>query len=95
MINQPKPVSQEPYEYAKSLMLDRQRLLQALELRHQQREVPPAEYLSCRRSLLQAIKELGSILLNDPGRRKPTTSASAPCSPHHRTHGSRRFAHHP
>lgn len=94
MTNQPKPVSQGPYEFAKSLLLDRQRVLHALELRNEQREIPSAEYLSCRRSLLQAIKELGSILRNDPRRPKPNASADAPDSPHHRTHGSPRSAHH-
>ena len=56
------------YEYAQSLLRDRHRELQALEIRHHSQQIPTEEYVSCRRALLQAISELSHIERDNPER---------------------------
>jgi hypothetical protein len=50
------------YEYAKSLLQDKQRELRCLELRRSLMVIPREDYHSCRRSLLQAISQLETLL---------------------------------
>ncbi len=52
----------EAYDYAHSLLQDKQRELQSLELKHWQGLIDKDDYLSCQRSLLQAIGQLESLL---------------------------------
>jgi len=46
--------------YTRFLIQERIRLLQSLDKR--KKALPPTEYLSCRRSLLQGIEELKTVL---------------------------------
>jgi hypothetical protein len=62
MHNQPRSEQSGEYEYTKSLLQARHRELRSLELKRQRRQMAPDEYASCRRSLLQAIAELESIV---------------------------------
>jgi hypothetical protein len=62
MLKQAQTSNKEAYDYARSLLLDRQRQLQSLELKHRQRLIGKGDYLSCQRSLLQAIGLLESLL---------------------------------
>jgi len=71
MFNQPKPVRRQNYSYSNSLLQERQQELHALEQKHREGQIPPDDYRSCRRSLLQAISELRSILPNDPESETP------------------------
>ena len=50
----------DDYEYVRVLLEERKRALQVLEL--EQMMTPLSDYLSCRRSLLQAIKQLEGLL---------------------------------
>lgn len=52
----------EDYKYPISLLRERLRRLHCFELRHLQEKTPPNDYLSCRRSLLQGIRELEALL---------------------------------
>jgi hypothetical protein len=52
---------QEGHEYTQSLLRERHRELQNLEIKHRLQQIPTSQYLSCRRSLLQAISELTCI----------------------------------
>jgi hypothetical protein len=61
MLSQAGRESARRYEYAQSLLRDKHRELQSLEIRHQREQIPTDEYLSCRRALLQAISELSHI----------------------------------
>ncbi len=54
--------NRDGYEYARSLLRDRRQELQVLALRHRQKLTPTNDYLSCRRSLLEAIRELETLL---------------------------------
>ena len=51
-------------KYVRSLLTERQRELRLLELNHQWMRA--GDFLSCRRSLLQAINELETLLQTDP-----------------------------
>ena len=53
------------YKYAKFLLQDKQRELRYLDLKHSQMLIPSDDYHSCRRSLLQAISQLESLLRGD------------------------------
>lgn len=55
------------YIYVTSLLKERQQELRALELNH--RRMLARDFLSCRRSLRQAIKEIEALLLADPNQR--------------------------
>jgi hypothetical protein len=48
------------------LLLERQQALNALEEKYRGMVSPPSDYLSCRRSLLQAINQLETVLRTDP-----------------------------
>ena len=54
--------NRETLEYTKSLLEERVQTLRGLELKYQRLLLPPSEYLSCRRSLLQGMAELESLL---------------------------------
>jgi len=56
----------EEYTYPRALLRERMQELRALEFRYQGMATPPPDYVSCRRSLLQAIHELRTLLLADP-----------------------------
>ena len=56
------------YEYAQSLLRERHRELQTLEIRSHSEQIPMDEYVSCRRALLQAISELSRIERDNPER---------------------------
>jgi hypothetical protein len=56
----------EVFRYAASLLRERQQALDALEAKYRGRVSPPADYLSCRRSLLQAIGQLRALLRTEP-----------------------------
>ena len=56
----------EAYGYAKLLLLERQQDLEALDLKYSGVALLSREYLSCRRSLLQAINQLERLLRSDP-----------------------------
>jgi hypothetical protein len=58
--------------YVRFLLQDRQRLLRSLELNYSRTLIPSEGYDSCRRSLLQAISQLESLLRGDT-EREPTT----------------------
>lgn len=66
MFKQAESPDREGYKYARFLLHDRQRELQALELKHRRMLILKTDYLSCRRSLLQAIDQLETVLLGDP-----------------------------
>lgn len=59
------------YNYARVLVQDKQRELQSLERRYSRTLIPPEDYHSCRRSLLQAINQLETLLRGD-AEREPT-----------------------
>lgn len=60
------------YKYVHFLLQDKQRELQELEEKHQQLLISTEDYLSCRRSLLQAVGQLEALLgENDTGMMKP------------------------
>jgi hypothetical protein len=48
-------------DYVQLLLQDRHRELQNLEVKHQQMLIHPDDYLSCRRSLLQAVAQLETL----------------------------------
>lgn len=52
-------MSREGYKYAELLLLERQRDLVALKAKYRGQ---PSDYFSCRRSLLQAINQLETLL---------------------------------
>jgi len=54
------------YEYAKFLLHDKQRELRYLKLKHSRRLISSQDYDSCRRSLLQGIKQLKTLLRSEP-----------------------------
>ncbi len=56
----------EVYRYAELLLRERQQELKALGLKHQHKQMPKGDYLSCRRALQQAISELRTLVLDDP-----------------------------
>ena len=56
----------EAYGYAKLLLLERQQDLEALDLKYSGVALLSSDYLSCRRSLLQAINQLETLLRSDP-----------------------------
>ena len=58
--------SREEYAYARTLLQERLSELRILEFRYQGMPAPPSDYVSCRRSLLQAIQELRILLQADP-----------------------------
>ena len=58
-------VSREGYRYAALLLLERQRALAALEVKYRGTVPPPRDYFSCRRSLVQAINQLETLLGTD------------------------------
>lgn len=67
------------YGYARFLLDDKRREFQALESRRRRDLIPDAEYQSCHRSLLQAIGQLETLLLNDPEHeKKPSHSTKNP-----------------
>ena len=68
MLSQGGPECAGGYEYAQSLLRDRYRELQALEIRHHSEQIPTDEYVSCRRALFQAISELSHIERDNPER---------------------------
>jgi hypothetical protein len=51
------------YTFVRLLLNERRRELQSLELNY--RRMPSCDFLSCRRSLQQGIKELEALLLAD------------------------------
>ena len=61
------------YKYAKFLLQDKQRELRSLERKHSLKLIASGDYHSCRRSLLQAINQLETLLRGDtrtqPGNR--------------------------
>lgn len=65
---------QEKCSYARLLLLERQEALRTLELNRGAGSIQ-SDYASCRRSLLQAINELGTIL-RDGGEEEPGTPQS-------------------
>jgi hypothetical protein len=54
------------YGYAKFLLSERLQALKDLDLKYRGIQPPPRDYLSCRRSLLQAINQLESLLRTAP-----------------------------
>jgi hypothetical protein len=66
MLSQGESRCGEVLEYAKSLLLERQRELKELELKYCRKQIQADEYLSCSRALLRAISELGSLLPDAP-----------------------------
>jgi len=56
------------YKYAKFLLQDKQLELRSLELKHSRKLIPSGDYYSCRRSLLQAINQLETLLRGDTER---------------------------
>jgi len=74
MVTQADPREREGFRYARSILRDRQRDLRHLELKHRQKSILGDDYLSSRRSLLQAISQLEALLRRDPDneRRGPT-----------------------
>lgn len=54
------------YGYAKFLLSERRQVLRDLDLKYTGMRPPPRDYLSCRRSLLQAIKQLETLLRTAP-----------------------------
>ncbi len=79
MLSQAGPECAGGYEYAQSLLRDRYRELQALEIRHHSEQIPTDEYVSCRRSLFQAISELSHI------ERRQSSARSGPADKPRRT----------
>jgi hypothetical protein len=53
-------------EYSSSLLRERQRELLILERKHRDQQIQTTDYLSCRRSLLQAIGELANLVRRCP-----------------------------
>jgi hypothetical protein len=53
------------YSYVKFLLQDKQRELRSLERRYSRKLIPSEDYDSCRRSLLQAINQLETLLRGD------------------------------
>jgi len=59
--------NREVYAYARLLLQKRRLELQAVALKHRRgRRTVQSDYLTCRRSLLQAINELETLLRTDP-----------------------------
>jgi len=57
----------EGYRYATLLLSERQQELKALDLKYGGTSPPlSSDYFSCRRSLLQAINQLETLLRTDP-----------------------------
>jgi hypothetical protein len=54
------------YGYARLLLLERQQELRILDLKYRGMLPLPRNYLSCRRSLLQAIDQLETLLRTEP-----------------------------
>jgi hypothetical protein len=68
--------NRDAHEYARLLLSERKRELQALKQRHGEKLTTTNDYLSCRRSLLEAIVELQNIVTGGPStiRFRPVTS---------------------
>jgi len=62
MREQSKFQDRDEYEYARLLLTERKQELQVVSARHRQGLTPTSDYLSCHRSLLQAIRELETLL---------------------------------
>jgi hypothetical protein len=58
------------YGYVRFLLQDKQLLLRTLELNYSRALIPSEDYDSCRRSLLQAISQLESLLRGDTERER-------------------------
>jgi hypothetical protein len=54
------------FRYVESLLQERQRQLMDLDRKYRLRNIQPDEYLSCRRSLLQAMRELAALVRPGP-----------------------------
>ncbi len=65
MLKQAESPDRQRYRYARFLLQDKQRELQTLEVRHRRELILPADYLSCRVSLLQAISQIETLLRGD------------------------------
>lgn len=63
--------------YVRFLLQDKQRELRSLELRYSRTLIPWEVFYSCRRSLLQAISQLESLLRGDT-EREPTPEMHSP-----------------
>jgi hypothetical protein len=61
-MHQPVFPDREGYSYAKSLLEERKKELEALRARHESELIDLGDYSSCRRSLLGAINELEKIV---------------------------------
>ena len=72
MLGQVGSARQEIHDYTQSLLRERHLELKNLEKKHYSQEISTSDYLSCRRSLLQAISELGRIECGEPDRASPT-----------------------
>ena len=59
-------MDREGYRYAELLLRERQQVLDALDREYRGIAPPPGDYLSCRRSLLQAIDQLETLMQSDP-----------------------------
>ena len=53
-------------EWAESILEERQQALADLEEKYNRQEIPEDEYLSCRRSLQQAVSEIAKCLRQAP-----------------------------
>jgi hypothetical protein len=60
-----KPTNRDGYSYVRFLLQEKQRELQILELRLRQKLILLEDYFSCRRSLLQGICQLETLLSDE------------------------------
>jgi len=67
------PLSELALEWVESLLEGRQRELADLNLEYSCRQISADEYLSCRCSLLQAVREIAGCLRQVPKRAFVTT----------------------
>jgi len=55
--------SREGYEYVNVLLQDKQQELRDLEVKYERTLIGTEDYLTCRRSLLQAVAQLEELIL--------------------------------
>ena len=64
MMNQTSRQNRDVHEYTRSLMQENQDRLQELKVLYEQKQISETDYLSCRRSLLQAMSQLEQVHAN-------------------------------
>lgn len=61
-MNQIASQNRDVFEYTRSLLHEKEECLRAVKLQYEQNQISAGDYLSCQRSLLQAISQLQELM---------------------------------